>query len=119
MEKEKAIKEWLKQAEYDYGTALSMFETKRYIYSVFMCHLAIESSLFAKNSPKIHDLNLLVSRLKLDFPEDMEKFVDMINGVSVPLRYPDSLSQLQEQFTASNTQEILANTKEVMQWLQT
>lgn len=38
-------KEWLKQAEYDLGTAEAMFKSKRYIYTVFMCHLSIEKAL--------------------------------------------------------------------------
>lgn len=38
----KQLEEWFKQAAYDLKTAEIMFENKRYIYVVFMCHLAIE-----------------------------------------------------------------------------
>jgi len=34
--------EWITQAEYDIDTAQAMFEAGRYIYCVFMSHLAIE-----------------------------------------------------------------------------
>jgi HEPN domain-containing protein len=34
----KPPEEWFKQAVYDLETAQAMFETKRYIYTVFMCH---------------------------------------------------------------------------------
>jgi len=37
--------EWLKQAEYDLETAEYLFSGGRYLYSVFMCHLAIEKAL--------------------------------------------------------------------------
>ena len=41
----KTPEEWLKQADYDYETAEAMFKTGRYIYAIFMCHLAIEKTL--------------------------------------------------------------------------
>ncbi len=33
---------WIIQAEYDLGTAEDMFKAGRYIYTIFMCHLAVE-----------------------------------------------------------------------------
>jgi HEPN domain-containing protein len=33
---------WLSSAEYDLETAGNMLDSGRYIYTVFMCHLAIE-----------------------------------------------------------------------------
>jgi len=41
----KSPQEWLKQADYDMETAEIMFDNKRHIYAVFMCHLAIEKIL--------------------------------------------------------------------------
>jgi len=38
-------KEWILQTEYDMETADIMFNTGRYFYAVFMCHLAIEKAL--------------------------------------------------------------------------
>jgi len=43
--KTKAAEEWFKQAEYDYQTASAMFDSGRYIYTVFMCHLSVEKIL--------------------------------------------------------------------------
>jgi len=39
------VKEWQTQSDYDFNTAKAMFESGRYIYSVFMCHLSIEKAL--------------------------------------------------------------------------
>jgi HEPN domain-containing protein len=38
-------KEWLKQADYDMDTAEVMFDSGRFIYAVFMCHLSLEKAL--------------------------------------------------------------------------
>ncbi|BCV25936.1 HEPN domain-containing protein [Gelria sp. Kuro-4] len=34
--------ERLKQADYDLGTAEAMWQTGRYVYTAFMCQLAVE-----------------------------------------------------------------------------
>lgn len=56
-------KNWMLSSEYDLETARHMFKTGRYIYVIFMCHLAIEKMLKAivteetrKIPPKIHNL---------------------------------------------------------------
>lgn len=124
MEKTDVVQEWLRQANYDYATASAMFDVKRHIYCVFMCHLALEKTLkaiyaskYSKSPPKTHDLDLLLTRIGLSLPADIEAIIDMINGVSVPLRYPDSLSRLRKQFNKRKAREILTDTKKVMGWL--
>jgi len=37
--------EWLRQADYDMATSEYMYTGGRYIYAVFMCHLALEKAL--------------------------------------------------------------------------
>lgn len=56
-------KEWFRQADYDMGAAHTLFDGGRYIYAVFMCHLAIEKALkglyfnkHQKQAPKTHNL---------------------------------------------------------------
>mgnify|MGYP001587100192 FL=1 len=39
---QRLIKYWKDLSDYDITTAKFMFETKRYPYSLFMCHLSIE-----------------------------------------------------------------------------
>lgn len=73
--KGKLPEEWFKQADYDLETAEAMFNTGRYIYTVFMCHLSIEKALkglFTKklnqNPSKTHDLIYIVEKIELKFP---------------------------------------------------
>ena len=65
--------EWFKQADYDIKTAKIMFDNKRYIYAVFMCHLSIEKALkglyekrLAKVPPKVHNLIFLIEKIELE-----------------------------------------------------
>ncbi|MFW6138874.1 MAG: HEPN domain-containing protein, partial [Spirochaetota bacterium] len=85
----KPPKEWLKQAEYDLDTAEAMFNTGRYIYTVFMCHLSIEKALkgifskkFKEDPPRIHNLNYFCNITGLIIPDKFQDFIDKLNTLS-------------------------------------
>jgi HEPN domain-containing protein len=42
-----SIANWIESSDYDIETAAHMFKTKRYVYVLFMCHLATEKLLKA------------------------------------------------------------------------
>lgn len=44
----KEVKNWLDSAQYDLKTAEHTFNARRYIHTVFMCHLALEKILKEK-----------------------------------------------------------------------
>jgi HEPN domain-containing protein len=123
MDISKQTEEWFKQAEYDLGTAEAMFRTRRYIYTVFMCHLCLEKALkglLARQgqiSLKSHDLVFLFDRVGIDIPEQHAEFLEMLNDVSVPTRYPDELERLMAQYPRKRTAEILQRCREVYKWL--
>lgn len=120
----KLPEEWLKQADYDLGTAKSMFKTGRYIYTIFMCHLSIEKALkglyagkFEANPSKTHNLNYLCEEMNLEIPEKFQDFIDNLNNLSVPTRYPDELEKLLKDFKKDVTKRIYKQTKELLKWL--
>lgn len=91
----KKPQEWLKQAAYDMKTAEAMFNSKTYIYAVFMCHLALEKALkglftriLNEVPPKTHNLVYLVEKTQLELPEKLYDFIFTRNGLSIPTRYP-------------------------------
>jgi HEPN domain-containing protein len=120
----KLPEEWLKQADYDLGTAKSMFKSGRYIYTIFMCHLSIEKALkglyakkFEANPTKTHNLNYLFEEMNLEMPEKFQDFIDNLNNLSVPTRYPDELEKLLKDFKKDVTKKIYKQSKEFLKWL--
>lgn len=118
--------EWFKQANYDIKAAEIMFDNKRYIYTVFMCHLAIEKALkglYAKElnklPPKTHNLIYLVEEIKLKLSEDQYDFIFTLNGVSIPTRYPDELQKMKKDYNKTKTIMLLEKSKGVLKWLKT
>lgn len=120
----KISQEWFKQADYDIKTAAAMFAAKKYIYTVFMCHLSMEKALkglYAKKlelfPPKSHDLIYLISKLEIKPEENIGDFIDELNDQGVLTRYPNELSSLIKAYNKEKANRILLNTKEVLKWI--
>jgi len=120
----KSYEEWFNQSDYDFKTANSLFKSGKYIYTVFMCHLAIEKALkgiwiksINKFPVKTHNLIYLIEKINLDMPEDLYDFVFSLNRVSIPVRYPDNLNQMKKEYNKKRTEFILSKTKEAIKWL--
>jgi len=120
----KKVKNWLDSAQYDLETAENMFNSGRYIYTVFMCHLALEKALKAKveeitdkTPPKIHDLEYLMSLADLSPDIDIEKFIAEITNLSVLTRYPGDFQKIHKDLSKERAELTLTKTKEAFQWI--
>lgn len=120
----KGPKEWFKQAEYDMKTAEAMFVARRYVYVVFMCHLAIEKALkgllqkkLGSIPPKVHNLLYLIEAVGITLPGDLYQLVFALNRASIPIRYPEDLKQMQKDYPRQKTEKLLVQSKEVLKWL--
>jgi len=78
---------WIASAEYDLETARHLAGTGRYLYVVFMRHLALEKTLKAlagealgRMPPRTHDLIYLVRAAGIVPPQDYMDFIGKINS---------------------------------------
>jgi HEPN domain-containing protein len=115
---------WINLSDYDLETARHMLATGRFLYVVFMCHLALEKMLKAhftevtQSVPKkTHDLIDLVKKSKLILPQSHLEFIGKINNASVPTRYPEDLQRLIAQYPESVARDYMEKTEEVLAWL--
>jgi len=111
-------------AEYDLKTAENMLNDGRFIYVVFMCHLAIEKMLKAisaqttkKVPPKTHNLIYLIKLSNLKLSQNLFDFIAKINNASIVTRYPEDFSELIKAYPKEIAVEYLSNTKEVIRCL--
>jgi HEPN domain-containing protein len=119
------VKNWVATSNYDLQTADAMYKAGRYLYVVFMCHLAIEKMLKAflahkypeSVPPKIHNLINLSQRAEITLPENLKDFFQRIDNVSVATRYPEDLRTLSTEFNQDTAKRILADTKRMIKWL--
>ena len=114
-------KNWVDMVEYDLTTAKQMLKTGRFVYVIFMCHLAIEKALKGivceetnKVPPKTHDLIYLINLGKIVLSGDLLDFIGVINNAGIVTRYPEDLSKLISSYPKEITQKYLDKTLEVI-----
>ena len=120
----KDTQNWISLAEYDLETAEHMLSTKRFLYVVFLCHLALEKMLKAHVTEvtqtipvKTHDLIYLVKKCNLELSQKHLEFIGKINTASIPTRYPEDLQRALADYPESVARIYLKQTTEVLQWL--
>ena len=121
---DKRSEEWMKQSVYDMDTAEYMNKGGRNIYAVFMCHLAVEKALKGlynekrlKIPPKTHNLILLLNKIDIKPPKGLGKFIVKLNEASIPTRYPENLTKLQQIYNDTTAKEIIVKAKEFIEWI--
>lgn len=117
-------KNWLASADYDIETARHMLATGRYLYVIFMCHLALEKTLKAiaaeaqgRIPPKSHDLLYLVTLGSVKPSQAHLDFIGKLNNASIPTRYPEDLAKTISVYPKKVAADYFERTKEVVQWL--
>jgi HEPN domain-containing protein len=118
-------KNWIASSNYDMQTAKAMSETGRYLYVVFICHLAMEKMLKALLSqkypqdipPKIHNLITLAQKAGIKPPDNLKDFFLRIDNVSVVTRYPEDMRALAKDFNKESAKLILSETRKILKWL--
>jgi HEPN domain-containing protein len=115
---------WIALADYDIETARHMLATERFLYVVFLCHLALEKLLKAhvaevtQNVPiKTYDLIYLVKKAELEVPGDYLDFIGKINTASIPTRYPEDLTRSLKEYPKAVAKDYLNQTMELIEWL--
>lgn len=121
---EKRTEEWLRQSDHDMDTAEYLFRGGRYLYAVFMCHLAVEKALkglyferLRETPPRSHSLMYLLNAVGIVPPEKPGKFITRLSEASIPTRYPEDLARVQQVFTEGVVRGILAGSKEAVAWI--
>jgi len=120
-------KKWLEFAKNDLEAAKILLNgSKKNIYYAcfYYCHQSLEKNLKAilaerdQKIPKIHDLVDLFKKTQIHFPKEHIHFIKTINPYYNPIRYPDSIMELKEEFTKVKTKKIYQQTKEAIKWMQ-
>lgn len=119
-----SVERWLEQMTYDLDTAEAMLKTGRYLYVAFCSQQAIEKGLKAfivkqthEFPPRLHDLTRLSSFAGLILDAKQEKFLGKLSTYYIQTRYPEEIEKLGKSISKETADQILSQTKEIIQWL--
>lgn len=121
---EKTVSYWLTSAEYDLEVSDSLFLKKKFHYSLFFGHLALEKllkAIFVKrkktHAPFTHSLPYLAEKaeLKID-SEKLEKLAEFMEFYFEG-RYPKDMQVIFEKYNYSFSKVKIDEIKEMFEWL--
>lgn len=106
---------WIKSSQEAIDTARELYNSKRYVFSLFFLHLATEKALKAlyisKNNTSplpIHDLLRLAKSAGFDIDQDISQYLIEISTFNIAARYDEYKFKLHQKATPEYTQEWLS-----------
>ncbi len=113
--KEEHIKYWVDTAKKDWRAIQNMYKSKDYLHALFFAHLVLEKLCKAhwvkdntvNTPPKIHNLNTIVDKTKLQLSEEDRNFFFNMNQFQLERRYPDYKNEMYKKYKAVQTKIIL------------
>ncbi len=121
---EEDIQPWLRYAEADMVSAEALIRAGQGLNGVFHLQQAAEKTLKAlyikqnlSMPPRVHDLHTLAEECKLDLSHQQKLLLDDLTRSYTGSRYPDSGQQPPEDITPEEAEQLMALTREFLQWL--
>ena len=120
------VKYWIDLAKEDLDVAKSLYDSGKFLYCGFFCHLsaekALKSIIEAKENtpPKIHNLIRLAELAELFDVMSSEQvdLLSLLNPLQLEARYPTYKQQLQELLTSDYCEDLLKRTEEIISWIE-
>ena len=121
---DKMTKFWLDSSEEDFKTMITLFENKRYSWSLFIGHLMIEKllkSLYVKLKndypPYIHNLLRLAEKCNLELNEEQRFILTTVTAFNINARYDDYKLSFQKICTPEFTTIWIEQLKDQRLWI--
>ena len=123
-DKQTIIDHWVLSSQEDYGTMMTLFDAKRYSWSLFLGHLVIEKLLkayFVKINddypPLIHNLLRLGVISKLKISGELKLKLVTISAFNINARYDDYKNSFCKRCTPEFTFEWINTIKKLRLWI--
>jgi len=121
---DKMTKFWLDSSEEDFKTMITLFENKRYSWSLFIGHLMIEKllkSLYVKLKndypPYIHNLLRLAEKCNLELNDEQRFILTTVTAFNINARYDDYKLSFQKICTPEFTTIWIEQLKDQRLWI--
>ena len=122
----KKVDYWFEMVFYDLETAKAMFESGRYLYVGFFCHLIIEKALkghfwykMQQEPPFTHNLVILSDRSELSKSLSMEQkiLLSELMPLNIAGRYSHEKEEIGKILTKDHCNLLINKTEEFAKWI--
>jgi HEPN domain-containing protein len=121
---DKIVKHWIETSDEDFKTMLSLFDSKSYVWSLFLGHISIEKLLKAyyisknkKHAPFTYNLYRLAELNELELTDEYSDWLDKITSFHLNARYEDYKREFYSLCTVDFTKDWIEKIKTIRSWI--
>lgn len=123
-DKQKVIDYWIQSSDDDFETMMTMFDSRRFAWCLFVGHLMIEKllkALFTKVNnefpPFTHNLLRLAEKSEVELTDEKKLFLVSVTAFNINGRYDDYKMSFQKTCTPEFTSMWIESLKENRIWI--
>jgi HEPN domain-containing protein len=121
---DKIVKHWIETSDDDLNTMLTLFNSKSFIWSLFLGHISTEKLLkalyvkrFREHAPFTHNLYRLGELIGLEMSDEYSDWFDEITSFNLNARYDDYKKEFYKLCTPEYTQAWIEKIKTIRTWI--
>lgn len=121
---DKIVNHWIETSDEDCQTMLHLYDSKSYVWSLFLGHIVIEKLLkalyvkkYKKHAPLIHNLYRLTEYIELELTEVQSDWLVRITAFNINARYDDFKREFYTKCTEEYTNEWIEKIKTLRIWI--
>ncbi|MFW5760844.1 MAG: HEPN domain-containing protein [Cyclobacteriaceae bacterium] len=120
----KIVKHWIETSDDDFKTMLTLYNSKSYVWALFLGHISTEKLLkalyvkrFKEHAPFTHNLYRLGELIGLDMSDEHSDWLDEITSFNLNARYDDYKKEFYQLCTSDYTKTWIEKIKTVRTWI--
>ncbi|NLV20359.1 MAG: HEPN domain-containing protein [Bacteroidetes bacterium] len=121
---DKIVKHWIETSDDDLNTMLTLFNSKSFIWSLFLGHISTEKLLkalyvkrFREHAPFTHNLYRLGELIGLEMSDEYSDWFDEITSFNLNARYDEYKKEFYKLCTPEYTQAWIEKIKTIRTWI--
>lgn len=121
---DRIVKHWIETSDDDLNTMLTLFNSKSFIWSLFLGHISTEKLLkalyvkrFREHAPFTHNLYRLGELIGLEMSDEYSDWFDEITSFNLNARYDDYKKEFYKLCTPEYTQAWIEKIKTIRTWI--
>ena len=121
---DKIVKHWIDTSDDDFEAMLTLYNSKSYLWSLFLGHISTEKLLkalyvkrFKKHAPFTHNLYRLGELIGLEMTDEYSDWLDEITSFNLNARYNDYKKEFYNLCNSEYTKNWIDKIKIIRTWI--
>ena len=124
IEVDKIVKHWIETSDDDFNTMLTLYNSKSYVWALFLGHISTEKLLkalyvkrFQEHAPYTHNLYRLGELIGIDLTDEYADWLDEITSFNLNARYDDYKKEFYKLCNRDYTKSWIEKIKNIRTWI--